>query len=128
MMTLRGKEVLKEFSGSTSQRFQQTWYCMHVHEHLDVGHREQLFTSVLIKRSEGKEENKKKEIISSKITLSYGREKKQNVFLLKHQRKGNKNPVIVNLNTVWVEKSQVTQKSTNQQRSLRLLRDMSGYL
>lgn len=57
MMTLRGKEVLKGFSGSTSQRFQQTWYCMHMHGHLDVGHRERLFTSVLIKLSEGKEEN-----------------------------------------------------------------------
>lgn len=109
MMTLRGKEVLKGFSGSTSQRFQQSWYCMHVHEHLDVGHREQLFTSVLIKLSEGKEENfLKNYFLKNNLVL---RERKKHVFLVKHQRKGNKNPVIFNLNSLWVEKSQVTKKA-----------------
>lgn len=65
-------------------------------------------------------------MISSKITLSYGRKKK--VFLTKHQRKGNKNPVIFNLTSMWVEKISDHKKSTNQRISLRLLRYMNGYL
>lgn len=51
---------------------------------------------------------RKKIMISSKITLSYGRKKK--VFLTKHQRKGNKNPVIFNLTSMWVEKNIRPQK------------------
>lgn len=113
MMTLRGKEVLKGFSGSMSQRFQQTWYCMHMHGHLDVGHRERLFTSVLIKLSEGKEENFFKNYFLKNNLVLW--ERKNHVFLVKHQRKGNKNPVIFNFNSLWVEKSQVTKKAPTTQ-------------
>lgn len=54
-MTLRGKEVLKGLSGYTflADLVPCVWRGVHV----AVGHREQLFTSVPIKLSYGKEEN-----------------------------------------------------------------------
>lgn len=47
---------------------------------------------------------------------------KKNVFLTKHQRKGNKNPVLFKLNSMWVEKKiRPIKKAPTKKRSLRLL-------
>lgn len=63
-----------------------------------------MFTSVPIKLSYGKEE--KYDFLQNNLVLW----EKKKVFLTKHQRKGNKNPVIFNLNSMWVERKIRPQK------------------
>lgn len=65
-----------------------------------------MFTSVPIKLSYGKEENY--DFLQNNLVL--WEKKKKKVFLTKHQRKGNKNPVIFNLTSMWVEKNIRPQK------------------